>query len=357
MRSGRSLGVRLKGIRRVRDASGVVRWKYHRASGAPLPVGVSEDDPAFLDAYLAAERSGPARPVAGSIRAAWEAMMRGRSWSALSVSYRALLEREGRAILKRGGHVPIRQITADHVERDMRGLSPHAANKRLRAWRALMKHALTEGAIRRDPTDHISRRSAPKSEPHAPWTEDEIAAFRAHWPLGSAEREAFEILHYTGARMSDAVRLGEGMVSKDGWITFRQKKTGDEVSIPFRRALPGFVEAGDRDALEAALRPGHMVWMVTRAGSPRSHKAASAWFAAKAREAGVMKTAHGLRSARAIKLVEGGAIPHQVGAWTGHRSLSEIEHYSRAVNRKKLLTAPSFVQTVDNSCSERKNQV
>lgn len=345
MRSRQGMGVRLKGIRRVRDASGVVRWKYHRATGAPLPAGIPEDDPAFLDAYLAAERSGPQKPVAGSIRAAWEGMMRSRAWARLSVSYRALLEREGRAIIKRGGHVPIRQITADHVERDMHGLSAHAANKRLRAWRALMKHARNAGAIRRDPTDQIRRRAAPKAESHAPWSEDEIAAFRARWPIGTAEREAFEILHYTGARMSDAVRLGEGMVSREGWITFRQKKTGDEVSIPFRRALPAFVDPADRYAMDAAVRPGHLTWMVTRAGASRSHKAASAWFAAKAREAGVMNSAHGLRATRAVKLAEAGATTHQIGAWTGHRSLSEIEHYSRDASRKKLLdcTLPRII--------------
>jgi integrase len=65
----------------------------------------------------------------------------------------------------------------------------------------------------------------------------------------------------------------------------------------------------------------------------------SPWFASKARKAGIAgKTAHGLRKTRAIALVDAEATHHQVGAWTGHESLKEIEHYAKKFNRRKALT-------------------
>jgi hypothetical protein len=59
---------------------------------------------------------------------------------------------------------------------------------------------------------------------------------------------------------------------------------------------------------------------------PRSEKAISNWFSEAAREAALRGyTAHGLRKTRAIALAEAGATHHQIGAWTGHDSLKEIE--------------------------------
>lgn len=143
--------------------------------------------------------------------------------------------------------------------------------------------------------------------------------------------------------MSDAISLGAGMVSVDGWITFRQQKTGGEVSIPFDRALPDFADQSDLVHLHTAIsvRPTkHMTFIVTSFGSSRSHKGASQWFARATRNAGISgKSAHGLRKSRAITLAENGATTHQIAAWTGHESLSEVEHYSRAAKRKRILSS------------------
>lgn len=91
-----------------------------------------------------------------------------------------------------------------------------------------------------------------------PVVEGEIEDFRAHWSIDTPERLAFEVIFWTGARISDAVRLGHGNVDRDGWIVFRQQKTGGEVAIPFDRALPDFAEGmeGDLARLHAALDAG-----------------------------------------------------------------------------------------------------
>lgn len=179
---------------------------------------------------------------------------------------------------------------------------------------------------------------------HVPWENEDVAAFRAYWRIGSVERLTFELIHWTGARVSDVIRLGEGNVDRDGWLSFRQVKTGGEVSIPFARALPDFADgmAADLATLHAAINARierHLTYITTFNGAARSPKAVSQWFAEKARKAGITgKTAHGLRKTRAIALVEAEATHHQVGAWTGHESLKEIEHYAKKFNRRKSLT-------------------
>jgi integrase len=117
------------------------------------------------------------------------------------------------------------------------------------------------------------------------------------------------------------------------------------VSIPFDRELPDFADPDDLDQLNRSLEAResrHMTWLTTAHGSARSEKSASNWFSAACRDAGLKgakrRTAHGLRAARAIRLAERGATPHQIGAWTGHESLKEIEEYTKGVGRKKLLS-------------------
>ncbi|WP_126154541.1 tyrosine-type recombinase/integrase [Paracoccus haematequi] len=100
----------------------------------------------------------------------------------------------------------------------------------------------------------------------------------------------------------------------------------------------------DLDLLKQAISqaPRHMTWLVTKFGAARSHKAFSSWFADAAAKAGLTdgKSAHGLRKARAESLAEAGATTHQIAAWTGHETLSEVQRYSKAANRKRLLSGP-----------------
>lgn len=200
----------------------------------------------------------------------------------------------------------------------------------------------------RKPAASVKKRTTAKATPHAPWTDDDIKAYRKHWPIGSTQRLAFELLQRTGVRVSDLVRLGEGMIHRQGWLTFRQQKTGNDVSIPIRRTPPPFADAADLRHLTvaiAAITDRHMTYMTTAAVAARSQKSVSAWFAASARAAKIAKSAHGLRATRAVKLAESGATTRQIGAWTGHTSLSEIKHYSLSADRKRLLD-------VGNNCSE-----
>ena len=116
-----------------------------------------------------------------------------------------------------------------------------------------MKFAVSKGYIEDDPSSSIKKLATPKSKQHTPWSPSDIAKFRATWPIGTTQRLAFEILHWTGARMSDVVHIGAGNVDRDGWLNFVQLKTHGEVHIPYDRELPEFAEQGDLDQLRNAI--------------------------------------------------------------------------------------------------------
>ncbi|WP_158530139.1 site-specific integrase [Paracoccus sediminilitoris] len=67
-------------------------------------------------------------------------------------------------------------------------------------------------------------------------------------------------------------------------------------------------------------------------------------------------TAHGLRKACARRLAEAGATAHEIMSVTGHKTLAEVQHYTKAALREgladsavaKLLARPNREQTAVN---------
>ena len=57
------------------------------------------------------------------------------------------------------------------------------------------------------------------------WTDEEIAQFEAHHPIGSKPRLALALLLYTGQRRGDVIRIGRQHI-RDGVLLIVQQKTG-----------------------------------------------------------------------------------------------------------------------------------
>src|SRR5208282_4882971 len=95
--------------------------------------------------------------------------------------------------------------------------------------------------IESDPTEGV-KGFPHKTEGFHTWSDEEITKFEAHWPLGSRERLALAVLLYTGLRRGDAAMLGRQHI-KDGLITFRTAKTGQQVIIPLLPELARVIEA------------------------------------------------------------------------------------------------------------------
>lgn len=352
--------MRLTNIQTVRDRNGKPR-RYLRVKGqklVPLP-DLPLDHPDFLAAWSAAMKAAkgrPARPAPGSIAALCGAFLRSPAFRAHSTSYQAILRRHVMAIEAKAGEAQARHLAARHIAADLAALTGGAAQSRFKAWRALSVHGLDAGILKADPTEGVKRPKPARTDGHAPWTAAEIEAFRARWPIGTVQRAIVELLYWTGARISDAVRLGRGMVDREGVLRFRQVKTGGDAFVPWTCPLPDYAGGmeHDRAMMHAALQAcaGHMTFLATKDGRTRSAKAIGGDVAKSARAAKVAKSAHGLRKTRAATLAEAGASAHQIGAWTGHESLSEVAHYTRSADRKRAVMGTNEDGTVKDTAAK-----
>lgn len=339
----REATVTLKHVQTIHKGSAV--YRYLRIPGKPrvrLP-DLPPDHPEFLAAYAAGMAAAPkrTRATAGSVRATIEGYLKSDAYGALSAGYRKIIRRHADQIREDADDAMIRHLKPEHIQADIRDLTPVQARDRMKTWRLICGHALDSRLIAADPTAAVRRPTPPDLKGHAAWTVDHIEAFRARWPIGSIQRACMELLYWTGARRSDAVRLGPGMVSRtDGVLSFTQEKTEDPAYVPWTCAVPPHANIGDRDLMHAALKAvntGHMTFLATRQGRTRSSNALGNMISEAAGLAGFDRSAHGLRKSRAIALAEGGANPLQIGAWTGHHSLAEISHYVEEANRKRAV--------------------
>src|SRR5207248_8590874 len=64
------------------------------------------------------------------------------------------------------------------------------------------------------------------------------------------------------------------------------------------------------------------------------------WFRRECDRAGLPHcSAHGLRKAAARRLAEAGCTAHEIGAITGHASLTELVRYTKAADQRRLAEA------------------
>ncbi|MBV7380578.1 tyrosine-type recombinase/integrase [Maritimibacter dapengensis] len=336
-------------------------YVYHRATNTPLPAHLPEDHPDFLDALFEA-RNGIKRDapksivIKNSVEDVARRYMDSHEFRALSESYQGVRRTDiARLLREKDGAIArldYRTIQGKHIKAMMRAMAPNPANERLKTWRALGKFAAVElELIEDDPSLSAKKVKAPKSDGHTPWTNPQVKQFRDHWPIGTKHRLAFELCFWLGCRISDAVALGPGDISEDGWLEFTQQKTGGDVAVPVYRDLPRFADEADLQHFKNALRAMNEpceTFLQTAYGAMRSAKAAPGWFSEAVQEAGLPKglTSHGLRKSRMIKHAENGATVHQISAWSGHESLKEVERYTRGADRKRILSV-SVLDTGD----------
>lgn len=305
------------------------------------------DHPDFLAAYAAAIAGAPTQPRAkkGTIQHMIDAYMLSDAFTkGLSKDYRYTIRRHLAAIREQAGDARIADLRKKHIQADLTPLAPYVAAARLKAWRLLCLFGVgADGMLTTNPSEGIVRKAIPKTDGHLPWSRDHVDAYRGRWPLDTIQRRAFELVYWTGARIGDAIRLGEGMVGRDGVLAFRQAKTGAEAFVPWTCQLPEYAAhlAGDRDLLHATLSARterHMTILATAYGKSRSVGGLGNMVGEAARAAGVDRSAHGLRKSRLTELADGGASTHALQAWGGHLTLAEVQHYTDSANRRKAVT-------------------
>ena len=295
------------------------------------------DHPDFIAAWSAAARAedAPQSFSTGTIGSTWRAALASDIFQEFSTAYQAIMLRHGKAICERAGDAKAAAVAEKHIRADLRNCASPGA--RLKAWRFWARICMERGWISADPSAAIQLRLK-SGKGHPAWSREEIDQFRHAYRIGTSARAIMELTFWTGARISDVVKIGPQHVDRWGVLSFRQSKTEDMAYVPWTCALPDY--ARDMDSDRALCRqalehiPLGLTFLQTAQGRARSHKAAGHVLAQACKAIGLDRSAHGLRKARAVALAEAGATPSRIGAWTGHRSLSEIAHYTMEMDRR-----------------------
>lgn len=319
-------------------------YVYAAPPGKPRVRLPAKDDPGFLAAYAKAVGTAPPKHAGkGTIVALSQAYQRTDAFQkGLAPGYRSAVRRHLTAIEEQADDALIGHLKPEHIRDDLAPLIPNVAAARLKAWRLLCAYAKTTGARRDDPSEGIKRKPVPKTDGNLPWEPEHIEAYRGRWPIGTTERLCMEVVYWTAARVSDAVLIGPQMVGKDGVLAFKQAKTKRQAFVPWDCPLPHFARhlAEDRRMMHAAVAAApvrHLTFLATSKGRTRSKTGLGNLIRNAAREAGVERSAHGLRKAMCISLAEGGASSHDGSSWSGHVTLDEWEHYIALANRRKAV--------------------
>jgi integrase len=321
--------------------SGNPRYYFRRADEKAVPMpDLPKDDPRFVRAWAAAMDAQPIlpgrQPRKGTIASGVLAYRKSEAFANLAPATREYRSRILNKIEKAYGRALMADLEPRHIRTDLRKLEPHPANHRLKVWRALCAFWTREDMIEHDPARVVSKPTLPASDGHRPWTREDVETFRAHWPVGTMQRLALELILHTGAAIGDAVKLGPGNL-RDGWITYKRGKTGVPATCPLEYC-PDWFEPSPylQECIEAA--PRHMVFLSTKAGHSRSVKSARQWFAKAARDAGIEgKSAHGVRKLRAIMMAEAGASTEERMAIMGHDTTAQTREYSKTAAAKRVI--------------------
>jgi len=215
-----------------------------------------------------------------------------------------------------------------------RGLRPSSVARRMSAVRGLYRHLLREGALDRDPTEHLEPPRRGRSLPRALSREAATALVEASdttEPRGVRDRAILELLYATGMRASECLDLRvEDLNLQAGYVvcTGKGKKqrlvpVGAEASTWVTRYLrevrPLHTRRRDSGRLFVNPRGGRLsrqsLWVVVRRAATRAGLRARV-------------SPHVLRHSFASHLLEGGADLRSVQAMLGHADIATTQIYT-----------------------------
>ena len=273
----------------------------------------------------------PTRSAAGTIDALVERFYTSAEWKGWAPETQRTFGNIMQRLRASHGAKRVSNLQREHVRAIVaeKAATPFAANNLLKVIRALMRFAVAEGWRRDDPTIGVPKVKARTAGIHS-WSEDEISAFEARWPVGTTQRLAMSLMLFSGQRRSDVVKMGRQHV-RDGRISVVQQKTGTALSIPLHPALVAVIEATPSE---------HLTFLTTRHGRPYTSAGFTNWFREACVAAGLAHcSGHGLRKAAARRLAEAGCTANEIAAVTGHKSLAEVARYTRAADQARLADA------------------
>ncbi len=228
--------------------------------------------------------------------------------------------------------VTCRARVAMNIIEEIGATRPGMANLTLKAMRRLFAYALKKEM--RDDNPFVGIESY-KLGTHHTWTDAEIAAYEAVWPIETRERLAFDLLLYTGQRVGDVAAMRRSDI-RNGAIHLTPEKTGDDLVVP--QVIP--LHPNLLRSMKAC--PAKGLTLIGQAnGRPISGAGLSSIIERAARKAGLPDKCvpHGLRKARMRRLAERGATTKEIASVSGHKTLKEVERYTMAADQARLARA------------------
>lgn len=352
----------LKYVQRFEDRHGRLRFYFRRPGFQRVALPGLPASQEFMAAYQDAldsgtpKTAGEERTKPGTIGALIVAYYQSHDWAQLDPlthkTYRNMLDRFRERVGNSGvkyGDLPARGVQERHVYKilDAMADTPGAARNLIKRLRTVWDFGRPRGLVAANPFKDVK---LPKpGAGFRPWTEGDIERFEDHWPEGSRQRLALYLLLYTLQRRSDVARMGRqhrrvmkfedpksGAAREVDCLHFTQVKGGQkkgsepvELIIPLHPQLKAVLDALPRD---------NLTFVLTEWGKPFSAAGFTHWFSAAAEAAGLPagSTPHGLRKAGSRRLAEAGCTPHELQSMTGHKSLAEVERYTRSAEQAKL---------------------
>jgi integrase len=343
--------IKLPFINSYPDRHGKTRYYFRRRGFRRVSLPGQVGSPEFMAAYqdAAAEKIevGKSRSAPGTIPVVLSAYYQSMAFTNLAPGTQKVRRGILEGFRAEHGTKRVFKLNRDHIEiivaDRVKNRGAGSGHNFLVAISSLLSYAVESRIIKENPAKGVAKVKQDKAGGTYCWSEEDVARFEAHYPIGTRERLALGLLIYTVQRRSDVIRLGPQYI-RDGKIRVRQKKTGTVLTIPIHSALQKILDATPTT---------HMTFLVTQRGRPFAPTIFSNWFKTKIREVGLPEKAcvHGLRKAGCRRLAEAGCSASVIQAISGHLSLREVERYCRDVNQEML--AEQGIAALENTKSRR----
>jgi enterobacteria phage integrase len=327
--------IKLKYVNEYIDRTGKLR-RYFRKGGKQFgPLNGEPGSEEFMTAYAAylAEKPKAAKTTlhADSLGKLIIDFYGSRFFTDRKPSTRQLYKYALEPLAKEHGHRSASTMTAEHAEKIINAIGakrPGMGNLTRAVMRRVMQFAVKTKLRKDNPMLGIE---AFKVGEYHTWTDAELKKFEDRWRLGTRQRLAYALLLYTGQRVGDVAKMNRADVA-DGLIHVVQQKTGAELWVPIHPELQRAMKA----------LPAKGLTLVGDAnGRPLKRAALSALMRTAIKAAGLPSrcVSHGLRKAMMRRLAEADSTASQIKSISGHKTLKEVERYTKAADQKKLARA------------------
>jgi len=224
------------------------------------------------------------------------------------------------------GDRPLSTITPELIEMALFAKGGHGAVNEFKTLKPVFDYARGLRFIPKNPMNSVEIKK-PKIKGFATADAADIERFQKRWPVSTVQRLLFDMALYTGAGRSDLAVIGRHNI-RDGLLTFNRVKTGTLAEVPLTDELRGVIRRTPDIA---------PAFILSRKGKPYAPESLGNLFGEAATAAGMTARLHGLRKAFCCYWAAKGASTHQIAAMAGHITLSEVERYTRAADRTRMV--------------------